>query len=73
MSQSYSEQILEARTEQRRVSRLWLQCFLAQTPPTFEHCKSHFEEEGMILSRTDYEDICQKMSKDPQYEKNLDE
>ena len=69
MSDSYHDQLLLERKEKRRTSRAWLQCYLAQTPPTFEHCKQHFEEQGMILSRTDYEDICEKMSMKPQYEK----
>ena len=73
MSQSYTEQILESRNEERRVSRSWLQCYLAQTPPTFEYCKAHFKKKGMSLSRTDYEDICKKMFKEPQYEEKAPE
>ena len=70
MSKSYHDELLLERTEKRRISRAWLQCYLAQTPPTFEHCREHFEEQGMILSKTDYEDICSKMCMKPQYNKS---
>ena len=65
MAVSYLKEIYEARQEQRRVTRPWLQCFLCQTVPSFEECKEHFEKEGMLLTRTDYEDVCKKMFKTP--------
>ncbi len=69
MTTSYADEVLLERTEKRRTSRAWLQCYLAQAPPTFEDCKQHFARQGMTLSRTDYEDICKKMTMQPQYEK----
>jgi len=69
MANSYADEILLERQEKRRTSRAWLQCYLAQTPPTFEQCKIHFADQNMTLSRTDYEDICKKMTMQPQYEK----
>jgi uncharacterized protein YecE (DUF72 family) len=67
VNESYSHELYEERQNKRRVTRPWLQCFLCQTPPTFEDCKEHFEEKGMLLTKTDYEDMCKKMHKEPQY------
>jgi len=69
MNKPYHEQLLKERTEMRKNSRDWLQCLLAQTPPTYEFCKTMLESKGMALSKTDYEDICQMMKKEPLYEK----
>lgn len=68
MSESYSEQLSESRKNQRRASRPWLECYICQTPPTFERVKSHFEKKGMLCTKTDYEDVCKKMCIEPQYE-----
>lgn len=63
MNQSYSEELFLERSEQRKEARLWLQCYLANVAPSFEQCKEHFEKKDMLLTRTDYDDICKLMSK----------
>jgi hypothetical protein len=68
MSNSYSEQLLEQRKNERRATRPWLECYMSQTPPTFERVKSHFEEQGMLVTKADYEAICKKNCMKPQYE-----
>ena len=65
--ESYATEILLERQEKRKESREWLECFICQTPPTYEDCKEHLAGKEMILTRLDYEDICEKMSKKPQY------
>lgn len=65
---SYSAQLLIERTEHRQESRAWLECHLAQTPPTYERCKAWLEEKGLSLTRRDYESVCKKLVMEPQYE-----
>lgn len=70
MSESYSEQLDESRKSQRRASRPWLECYICQTPPTYERVKAHFESKGMLCTKADYEAVCEKMCVEPQYEKS---
>lgn len=63
------KEIFKERTEQKRASRAWIQSYLAQTPPTFEYSKEHFEEKGETVARTDYEGACKKIAMKPQYRK----
>ena len=60
---SYSDELLLERKSQRKETRLWLQCYLANVAPSFEQCKEHFDKNDMLLTRTDYNDICKLMSK----------
>ena len=68
MSESYSDQLLEQRNNQRRATRPWLECYISQTPPTFERVKEHFKEKGMLVTKADYDAVCKKMFVVPQYE-----
>jgi len=63
MSRSYSKQLFVERNEKRHETRKWLQCYLANVAPSFEQCKEHFDKQGMLLTKKDYEDICNKMHK----------
>ena len=67
--ESYAAEILLERQEKRQESRLWLESFICQTPPTYEDCKERLAEMGMILTKLDYEDICKKRAQKPQYRK----
>jgi hypothetical protein len=69
MVESYSQELNEAREEKRDVTRPWLQCYLCQTVPTFEDCKEHLQEKGMLLIKEDYEEMCKKLHKEPRYAK----
>lgn len=70
MAETYLEQLIQERKENRKASRAWLQCFICQTPPTFEQCKAHFAKQGMKVQKDDYEAVCEKMNKTPQYGDN---
>ena len=65
---SYADQLLEQRNAQRRATRPWLECYISQTPPSFERVKAHFESQGMLVTRADYEAVCKKMCAKPQFE-----
>lgn len=61
MNQTYSEHLFLERQNQRRSMRQWLACFLTKTAPSFERCREAMAEQNMKLSRTDYEDVCQRL------------
>ena len=63
MSKSYSKQILTERTEQRHEARLMLEVYLTTTAPSFEQCQKDFEKRGLLLTKKDYIDICEKVNK----------
>jgi len=63
MNPSYSDELFLERTSRRKEARLWLQCYLANTAPSYEQCKEHFDKKDMLLTREDYDDICKLMSK----------
>ena len=65
---SYSDQLLEQRKKERRTTRPWLQCYVYQTPPTFEKVKAHFEKQGMLVTKADYEAVCKQGCIKPQFE-----
>ena len=67
MSESYSQELFEAWQEKRRASRPWIQCFLCQTPPTYEDCVEHFKEKGMLITKADYKDVCKQQHMEPRY------
>lgn len=64
---SYADELLMERNGERTKSRIWLECFICQTPPTYETCRDFLTEKGFVLSRTDYEDVCKRMARQPQY------
>jgi len=64
--ETYLEQLIQERKDNRKASISWLECFICQTPPTFEQCKEHFASKGMKVNRDDYEAACKNMHKDPQ-------
>lgn len=66
---SYSDQLLEQRNAQRRATRPWLECYISQTPPTFERVQVYFKNQGMLVTKADYEAVCEKMCIKPQFEK----
>lgn len=43
----------------------WIECYLAQTPPTFEDCRDYFAGKGLTITKRDYESACKKMHKEP--------
>lgn len=67
--ETYLEQLLLERKQNRKASRERLECYLCQTPPTFEWCKKHFEEQGLKIHRDDYEAACKNIHKEPIFEK----
>jgi len=67
MTGSYSDQLLEQRNNERRATRPWLECYICQTPPTFEDVKAHFAEQGMLVTRADYQAVCEKMCVKPRW------
>jgi len=71
--ESYAAEILAERQEKRRESRVWLESFICQTPPTYEDCKDHLGANGMIVTKKDYEDICKNRGQKPQYRKHTKE
>jgi hypothetical protein len=69
MAISYLMELREGRDDKRRASRPWIECFLSQTPPTYEDCVEHFKEMGMLVTKADYEDVCKKHCLEPQFRK----
>ena len=43
----------------------WIECYLGQTPPTFEDCRDHFVSKGLKISEREYKTACKKMHKEP--------
>ena len=67
MAISFFMEMKQERDSKRTEARPWLQCYITQTPPTFEECKEHFEPKGILITKTDYEDICTEMCVKPRY------
>lgn len=68
MPDTYLEQLIQERKDNRKASRAWLECFICKTPPTFEQCKIHFDQKGLKVHRDDYEAVCKKLHQNPQFQ-----